>query len=235
MSQPISFDNLFFLDIETVPCQPNFGELDQNWQTLWEKKSRYEREKNNLELDDSYSKAGLYAEFGKIVCISVGFVVQNHEGRQLILKSFADHDEKTLLTGFADLLNKYVGKFLCAHNGKNFDFPFIAKRMVIQSISLPEALQLQNKKPWEIRHIDTMELWKFGSRNATSLELLAKVMGIPTPKDDIDGSMVAKVYYEDTDLDRIVRYCEKDVLVLVQVFLRFNGMELLSKDEIVHR
>jgi uncharacterized protein YprB with RNaseH-like and TPR domain len=163
-------------------------------------------------------------------------VRQSPEGRSIYLKSYFGHDEKALLEEFANLLNANQDKSLCAHNGKSFDFPFIARRMLVHSLSLPQSLRTHGKKPWEIKHLDTMELWKFGSwKDSVSLEVLAKLMGVPSPKDDIDGSMVAEVYYEEKDLDRIVRYCSKDVVGLVQVFLRFNGETPVPAERIHER
>ena len=184
--------------------------------------------------DQMYKSAGIYAEFGKIVCISCGF----NNGIEFRIKSFYGDDEKILLEEFAELLNKhYSGSrfLLCAHNGKEFDFPYIARRMIIHGISLPSKLSLFGKKHWEIPHIDTMELWRFGDfKHYTSLKLLAHVLGVPSPKEDIDGSMVRDVYYEENDLERIVKYCERDVVTVAQVFLRLRNEELLKEDEIVY-
>jgi uncharacterized protein YprB with RNaseH-like and TPR domain len=124
---------------------------------------------------------------------------------------------------------------LCAHNGKEFDFPYIARRMIIHKIPLPEKLKLFGKKPWEIAHIDTMEMWKFGDyKHYTSLKLLTKVLGVPSPKDEIDGSEVARVYYEEKDIKKITSYCEGDVIAIAQVYLRYQNEKLLETSAIVH-
>ena len=183
-----------------------------------------------------YGRAGIYAEFGKIVCISVGFINERGTGRELRVKSFAGEDEKALLTDFAKLLNSHFDlpdNLLCGHNGKEFDFPYIARRMIINGISIPKILDLTGKKPWEVAHLDTMQMWKFGDyKNFTSLKLLAHVFGIPSPKDDIDGSQVGAVYWEENDIDRIVTYCEKDVVTLVQVYLALSQQPMLSETEL---
>ena len=235
MLNDLRLENVLFLDVETVPAEATFDDLDDGWKRLWEEKSRFFREKEGTELADSYERAGIYAEFGKIVCISVGFIRQKMGENTLRVTSFFGDDEKELLKDFANLLNTHYADrhhLLCAHNGKEFDFPYIARRMVIHGVALPELLNIAGKKPWEIQHLDTMELWKFGDFKAyTSLKLLTKVFGIPTPKDDIDGSQVASVYYEEKNLDRIERYCKKDVVALVQLMMKFKGLPII--DEVI--
>ena len=160
----------------------------------------------------------------------------NGEDRKLVIKSYCSDNEKKLLTEFSDMLQKWSGdtdKYLCAHNGKEFDYPYICRRMVINGIEIPEALKIAGRKPWEVRHLDTLEFWKFGDyKNYTSLKLLAKVLGVPSPKDDIDGSQVNTVYWKEKDLDRIVNYCQKDVITLTQVLLRFHCEPLLKPENI---
>jgi DNA polymerase elongation subunit (family B) len=188
---------------------------------------------NEVSPEVLYKRAGIYAEFGKIICISVGAFSK----AEFRLKSFSGDDEKKLLTEFAELLRKRYNKpehLLCAHNGKEFDFPYIARRMVVLGIPVPTILDLAGKKPWEVNHLDTMELWKFGDfKNYTSLELLAAILDIPTPKEDIDGSQVAEVYYKLNDLNRIVHYCTKDVLTVAQIFRRYRGEPLIAENQIV--
>ena len=230
MIQNIPLEKILFLDIETVPLASNWNELSETDQALWEKKTRFQR-KEDISGEEFYSRAGVMAEFGKIICISVGMVEKNDK---LKLKSYFGDDEKKLLQEFGELFNnpKLRDVILCAHNGKEFDFPWIARRFLINGMMPPQPFQLFGKKPWEINHIDTMELWKFGDyKSFVSLELLAHVFGIPTPKDDIDGSMVASVYYEEKDLFRIVLYCEKDVLTLANVFRRLRQEDLLQRSE----
>lgn len=223
---------VLFLDIETVPEYEFWDEMNEDLQTLWTLKTQYRREKTELSPAQFYEKeAGIWAEFGKIVCISVGYITQFEKIR---IKSFYGHDEPKILSGFAALLNKHFyssQSVLCSHNGKEFDFPYLARRMLIHQIELPNVLNLFGKKPWEVPHLDTMDLWRFGDyKHYTSLALLANVFGIPTPKDDIDGSMVANVYYKEKDLERIKTYCEKDVLTLAQIFRKMRYETLLEQD-----
>lgn len=230
MIQNIPIENILFLDIETVPMYGNWSDVPDNEQYLWDKKTRAQR-KDEIEAGDFYpERAGIMAEFGKIICISIGMVDQNDT---LKIKSFADDDEKKLLVDFGELFNspRLRNVILCAHNGKEFDFPWIARRFLINGMQPPKPFQLYGKKPWEIPHIDTMELWKFGDyKSFVSLELLAHVFGIPTPKDDIDGSMVASIYHIEKDLSRIVKYCEKDVLTLSNIFRRMRQEDLLKRN-----
>jgi hypothetical protein len=231
----IKIEDVLFLDIETVPQAPSAEDLNVTMKVLWDKKSKFFRAPEQTAAE-VYERAGIYAEFGKIICISVGFLKEkNPFGFRL--KSFYNEDEKTLLKEFSAMLLKFCSSrkepLLCAHNGKEFDFPYIARRMVIHSMTIPEILDNAGRKPWEVRLLDTMDLWKFGDfKNYTSLELLTTVLDIPSPKDDIDGSMVAKVYYEEKDLSRIIRYCEKDVLAIVRILLRFMNLPGIPDDKI---
>lgn len=232
-----ALQHILFLDIETVPQQPDYTLLPDTWQSLWNKKAEILlRNSPDDTPADIYARAGIYAEFGKIVCISCGVISGNGETKQLTIKSFSGDDEKTLLAAFAQMLQKWSNgepRFLCAHNGKEFDFPYLSRRMIINNIPLPQLLNTSGKKPWEVGHIDTMELWKFGDfKSYTSLNLLAVSLGIPTPKDDIDGSQVWEVYWKDKNLPRIVTYCQKDVVTVAQIYLRLHGHSLL-KDEAV--
>lgn len=237
MLTKINLEHILFLDIETVPETEHFSELDQEMQELWRLKSQYQR-KDEFTPEDFYKRAGIWAEFGKIVCISVGYFTFQNNSRTFRVTSFYG-DEKTLLKDFKNLLISHFSQakhLLCAHNGKEFDFPYIARRMIINKITLPYKLNLFGKKPWEVPHLDTLELWKFGDyKNYTSLKLLANILGIPSPKNDIDGSQVYDVYYKNKDIERIKKYCEKDTITVAQVILRLRGDNLLSKDEIVHK
>jgi hypothetical protein len=235
MLDNIRVEDILFLDIETVPIVPSHELLDPVKKMLWEKKSKHFRLPEQTG-NDVYERAGIYSEFGKVITISVGFIHEK-DPHILRLKSFYGDDEKAVLSDFSAMLSRFSkGKreaLLCAHNGKEFDFPYIARRMIINGLKIPDLLDNAGKKPWEIRLLDTMELWKFGDyKNYTSLELLTSVLGIPTPKDDIDGSMVAGIYYNEKDLERIVRYCEKDVIAIAQVILRFMNKPLVSDDRI---
>ncbi|WP_394747866.1 3'-5' exonuclease [Spongiimicrobium salis] len=234
MLQKIELEHILFLDIETVPEKASFQELDEAKKELWDQKSRYQR-KEDYTPEEFYDRAGIWAEFGKIVCISVGYFKCYGDTRNLRITTFFG-EEKKLLQDFKNLLDSYFSHpkyLLCAHNGKEFDFPYIARRMIIQGLDLPFKLNLFGKKPWEIPHLDTMELWKFGDyKHYTSLKLMANILGIPSPKEDIDGSMVKDVFYLEKDIDRIIRYCELDVVTTVQVFLRLRNESLLEADEI---
>lgn len=236
MVNKINLKDILFLDIETVPETEHFSELDSLKQELFDQKTAYQR-KGEITADEFYERAGIWAEFGKIVCISVGFFDLQNKERKFRVKSFFGNNEKQVLEDFKEILENYFGqpqKVLCAHNGKEFDFPFIARRMIILGISLPEKLNLFGKKPWEVAHLDTMDLWKFGDfKHYTSLNLLTNILGIPSPKVDIDGSKVAHVYYKEKDLDRIAKYCEQDTIAVAQIYLRLNGDEILSKDQII--
>jgi DNA polymerase elongation subunit (family B) len=235
MLDSIKIEDILFLDIETVPQVPSMNLLEPPIQALWDKKSRFFRSPEET-AESVYERAGIYAEFGKIICISVGYI-KDKNPLSFRLKSFFGDDEKELLSEFSALLNKFSKSkkeaLLCAHNGKEFDFPYIARRMIINKLVIPEILDNAGKKPWEVKLLDTMDLWKFGDyKNYTSLDLLTSILGIPSPKDDIDGSMVARVYYEENDLKRIVRYCEKDVLAIAQVLLRFKNLPAIQDDMI---
>ena len=202
---------------------------------LWEEKTRYQR-KEEFSAEEFYDRAGIWAEFGKIVCISVGYFSFRHQQRTFRVTSFTG-EEKNLLEDFSRLVNEHFSrpnKLFCAHNGKEFDFPYISRRMIINGIEIPQKLQLFGKKPWEIPHLDTMEMWKFGDyKHYTSLKLLAHILGIPSPKDDIDGSEVRNVFYNEGDIDRIATYCEKDTITVAQILLRFRNDTLLDDDEIL--
>lgn len=231
------YHNILFLDIETVPQYRDYSEVPEDWQKLWDHKASYlikDKEKDNSAT--IYNRAGIYAEFGKIVCISCGVVQGSGKDRKMVLTSFAGEDEKLLLFAFAEMLGKWSAgeqKFLCAHNGKEFDFPYLCRRMIINGIPIPSILQLSGKKPWEINHLDTLDLWKFGDfKSYTSLNLLAHSLGIPTPKDDIDGSMVWEVFWKEKNLARIVEYCQKDVVTVAQILLRMGGEPLIGASNI---
>ncbi len=227
MLNRLKLESILFVDVETVPQAADYNALPENIKGLWERKSAYFREDGQT-AGDVYERAGIWAEFGRIICVSAGFVHNSDDKQAFRVKSFYDDDEKQLLEKFSALLRTFFSKKrearLCAHNGKEFDFPYIARRMLINGIPLPAVLNVAGSKPWETPFLDTMELWKFGDyKHFCSLDLLTTVLGIPTPKDDIDGSQVASVYYQEKDIARIVRYCEKDVLAVAQLLMRYRG------------
>ncbi|MCC5917014.1 MAG: 3'-5' exonuclease [Cryomorphaceae bacterium] len=235
MLENINLQDILFLDIETAPVTKNFEDLSEEMQWLWDRKSARTRTEDQSPADAFFERAGIFAEYGKIICISVGFLHKSDGDWHFRMRSFADHDEKKLLGDFAHMLTTHFSseyKRLCGHNGKEFDFPYICRRMLINEIRIPPILQIQGKKPWEVQHLDTLDLWKFGDyKNYTSLRLLAALFNIPTPKDDIDGSEVAGVYWNDNDLDRIVTYCEKDVVTTARIFLKMMGNHDPIRDE----
>ncbi len=229
MLEQYDLNNLMILDIETVPQYSSFDQLPEHMQKLWDHKTQYQRKDETAE--EFYGRAGIWAEFGKIICISVGIFTKGG-GTGLRVKSFASHDEKEILINFGDLLRAQPPTLvLCAHNGKEFDFPYICRRMLINGLQIPPQLEISGKKPWEVNHLDTMELWKFGDyKNYTSLNLLTAIFNIPTPKDDIDGSMVGHVYWNENNLERISIYCQKDVIATAQLIRRYRGENLIEDD-----
>lgn len=224
---------ILFLDIETVPLVSHYEALSRKERELFEKKTRYLR-KEGISTADFYERAGIWAEFGKVICISAGYF-KDAACMEYRLRSFYAEDERELLSefkSFAEARFSSKSSLFCAHNGKEFDFPYLARRMLINRIVLPDILNLFGKKPWEVRHLDTLEMWKFGDyKHYTSLELLTHILGLPSPKSDgISGSEVAHVYYHDHDIGRIVKYCEQDTIAVTRVYLSFiNGGKLLNK------
>lgn len=220
MLKDVKLSEILFLDIETVPQCPKMEDMTESFQKHWDKKSVYFRTESET-ASDVYQRAGIYSEFGKIICISVGFI----HNTTFRVKSFANDNEKILLAEFSSMINnwdKTGNRQLCGHNLKEFDVPYISRRMLVNGLQLPPAFDIAGKKPWEVKHLDTLELWKFGDyKHFTSLALLADLFNIPTSKDDIDGSQVYEVYYKDNDLSRIAKYCEKDVLCVANLLLRF--------------
>ena len=237
MLNHIQIESILFLDIETVPQYPDFTCLDETTQQLWKLKATTLCKEGQTP-ESIYEKAGIYAEFGKIICISVGFAYPFAGGQLAFrLKSCFSDDEPELLRDFSETINRFkkqhANMLLCAHNGKEFDFPYIARRMLIHGIDLPSQLDVAGKKPWEVPFLDTMELWRFGDyKSYTSLKVLTHIFGIPSPKDDIDGSQVASVYWQEKNLPRIVRYCEKDVLAIAQLMLRYKGLKLIEMENV---
>lgn len=232
MLNHIPVSEILFIDIETVPQNSCFDDLTENRKKLWERKMQYGLT-NGETPGDVYNRAGIYAEFGKIICISSGYIIDSPEGQSFRVKSFYHEDEKLLINEFFSALNKFVSagkKRLCAHNGQEFDYPFIARRGLINNLRLPEILDIAGLKPWEVKDqlLDTLQFWKFGDfKHYTSLALLCDIFEIPTPKDDIDGSQVADIYWKEKDIERIVRYCEKDTLAVANLLLRYKGLPVI--------
>jgi len=223
-------EKILFVDIESVPVNYKYAELDQTSKDLWDKKWHFNKE---ISPEKHYEKAGIYAEFAKVVCIGIGF----YNGNKFRVKSLGSENEVEILKQFSELLAQHFNTsshLLCAHNGKEFDFPFLCRRYLINNMPLPKMLQIQGLRPWEVKHIDTLDLWKFGDvKNFSSLNLLAHVLGIPSPKDDMDGSLVSKTFYEEKNLKKIETYCKKDVITLARVYNRFAGTGNLNEEDII--
>jgi len=241
----MDFTKIMFLDIETVPQTEYYEELSDEVGQLWTekfaalKRNWADRFGENITSEEAFAQnGGIYAEFGKIICISVGFIFYRDNEMHFRTKSFAGDDEKLILQEFAHLINRTWNTqdhLFCGHNIKEFDVPYICRRMIINNIAIPNLLNVSGKKPWEVSFLDTLELWKFGDKkNYTSLKLLTAVLGIPAPKDDIDGSQVASVYYKEKNIKRIAAYCQKDVLASAQVFLRLNQIETIKESNVEH-
>ena len=233
-------ENILFLDIETATVTPDFESLSPEFKALWERKAEIlgRREDESLDAAQAYQeRAAIFAEFGKVVCISCGFIRYQDGQATFRLKSFFGENEQVILEEFAVLVNGFMknpARNLCAHNGKEFDFPYLGRRYLINGLPLPNILaEIQNKKPWEIRLIDTMQLWKFGDyKSYTSLDLLCAVFGVPSPKEDMDGSQVGRVFWNEKDYARIAEYCERDVLATAQVLLRMCGAPMIAESQV---
>jgi 3'-5' exonuclease len=232
------FRDILFIDIETVAATNNYSSLDDRLKTQWARKAAFFRKDGKISDEDIYhERAGIYAEFGKIICVAVGKFCDTDSGELgLRTKVYSGHEEKSLLIEFKAMVEKIDSSTLrfCAHNGKEFDYPYLCRRMLINSIGLPAALNLSGKRGWEVQHLDTMELWKFGDyKHFTSLDLLATIFDIPSSKGDMDGSLVNKVYHEQQDLEKIGDYCRADVVVLAQLFLKLRGYPVVSDNNII--
>lgn len=229
--------DILFLDIETVACTNDYQSLDERIRTQWERKASWlKRDEDVNDEQLFYQKAAIYAEFGKVVCIGVGMLRENEKGEPVLkLKAYYGHDEKAVLTDFRLMLEKLNTQSvkLCAHNGREFDFPYLSRRMLVNGIPLPALLDLSGKKPWEVSHLDTLEMWKFGDyKHYTSLDLLAALFNIPSSKNGMDGSMVNTVYYEEHNLEKIKKYCLSDVVVLTQLYMRLKSLPSIPEQNI---
>ncbi len=235
MLENIKLQNVIFLDIETVSQQAEFKKLNKNWKSLWKKKASYQL-KEDQTAEDLYERAGIYAEFGKVICISVG-VLREDKGKKVFrIKSYYGDDEKLLLKAFCKMLQTHFISsdfLLCAHNGKEFDFPFLARRILVNGLKLPYLLDIAGRKPWEVQHLDTMQLWKFGDyKNYTSLDLLTQLFNIKSPKNNMDGSDVGNTYWEEKNLKKIVNYCQNDTLAVAQLLIAYKGLSQIKDSEV---
>lgn len=234
MKPKFSLEQILFIDIETVPKFSSYEELSEREKLLWNKKSALIKKEDTEEPSNIYNKAGIYAEFGKIICIGIGFFYEE----KFRVKAISGHNEKLILDEFINITlnfekrNKTIA--YCAHNGDEFDFPYISRRMLLNGIKIPNSLDSMNKKKWEIPNfIDTMEMWRFGDyKNFTSLDLLTCIFDIPTPKDEIDGSMIADYYWNRDDLSSIAKYCKKDVIAVAKIYQKLLGMTLVDDKNI---
>jgi 3'-5' exonuclease len=233
-----ALEKFLFIDIETVSEKESFKSLTEEWQQLWEEKV-YRTLLENISIDEYYpQRAGIMAEFAKVVCISIGYFKKETPGYQLRIKSIYGNDEKELLQSFIQTVNQIEANnnkwCFTGHNIKEFDIPFLCRRLLINGLAIPPYLDFQNMKPWETNLIDTFQYWRFGDyKNFTSLKLLAAALNIPSPKDDIDGSMVGEVYWKEKGLQRIAAYCQKDVVTVANIVLRFKNLPILKEEEVV--
>lgn len=231
--------NILFIDIETVSQSDNYQDLPERLKTQWSRKSSFLKKQEEETDEDLYhDKAGIYAEFGKIIVIGIGFFAKNEEGENTFrVKAIKGDDEKELLLAFSNLLSKFNQEELqlCGHNGKEFDFPYLCRRMLVNGIKLPYVLDTSGKKPWEVKHLDTMHMWKFGDyKHYTSLDLLASIFGIESSKIGIDGSQVGEVYHKEKNLDKIAEYCKRDVAVTAQLYLKLKSQEGFDPKNIIY-
>lgn len=234
--EKLQLKNILFIDIETVSITKEFEELPQRLQEHWKKKASRLKNEENQPLEKLYfDRAAIYAEFGKVICIGVGGFYE--QDTKFKAKTLVSGDEKELLLNFKKLVEEHSAKgnlILCAHNGREFDFPYLCRRMLINGIKLPAVLDITGKKPWEVLHIDTLEFWKFGDyKNYTSLDLLASVFDIPGSKSLMDGSEVNTNFYDQDNLQKITEYCREDVIVLAQLFLKLNGRDILNNEDLL--
>ncbi|TDG95275.1 3'-5' exonuclease [Cardinium endosymbiont of Culicoides punctatus] len=231
---------ILFLDIETVSCTESYEALPEAMRLLWDKKSYALHARSTEQVDPAcsfFNEAAIYAEFGKVIVIALGYFTNNEKGEtELRIKGLQSHNEKELLENFKSILEQFTEQHLqlCAHNGKEFDFPYLCRRMIINNIAIPGVLNMGGKKPWEVPHLDTMEMWKFGDRKSfTSLHLMATIFGIVSSKEIMEGSEVNSYYYTKNDMETITKYCMQDVAVLAQVFCKLNGLPILSPEHII--
>lgn len=231
-----SLKNVLVIDIETVAQSGKYEAMPERMKELWAKKHQTLRIEDNTPEQSYEERAGIYAEFGKIIVIGIGAFYEEVKQQHVKVKSIQGHDEKEILIEFASVLEKLgpTGR-LVAHNGKEFDFPYICRRYLINNLPIPYLLNYSGAKPWEVPHLDTMEMWKFGDwKSYTSLDLLAAVFGIESSKGDIDGSQVGKTYYEEKNLQKIADYCKRDVIVTAQLLLKLKNIPLIIPENIIH-
>ena len=234
----VAVENLFLIDIETVSGAQHFHLLDDEWKELWTEKVLKNLPPNTTAEEYYPMRAAILAEFAKVVCISIGYFKKENNSLQLRIKSFCSEDETTVLQEFTKTLKQLHSKkprwLFAGHNIKEFDIPFLCRRLLVNNLAIPPYLDFQKLKPWETPILDTLHLWRFGDyKHYTSLKLLCAALGVPSPKDDIDGSKVGEVFWTEKNLERITRYCGKDVATVANVILRFKNLPLLTEEQIV--
>jgi DNA polymerase elongation subunit (family B) len=239
MIAKMPLENFLVIDIETVSASYNYSSLSEDWQHLWEEKVKRSVPEDTTVEEYYPQRAGVMAEFAKVVCISLGYFKNEKSVYQFRVKSIYGHNEKELLQNFISTVNQLEAVHhhwsFTGHNIKEFDIPFLCRRLLINGIAIPPYLDFQNMKPWETNMIDTFQYWRFGDyKNYTSLKLLAASLNVPSPKDDIDGSMVGQVYWVEDNLDRIAVYCQKDVVTVANIILRFKNMSILNAEQVVY-
>lgn len=223
--------NFLFMDIETARIQDKLTTNTELFKS-WEYKRRKEGETLVKDLKKSFEhKAALYAEFGKVVCISIGKIVDE----KLVVQSYYGDDEKEVLEKIKKVLTAFYKKFpdlmLCGHSIIGFDIPFLMRRMIINGIQVPSFLDLTTSKPWTLSDdiVDIAQIWKTTGFYGASLVNMSHAMGLPSPKEDIDGSMVSDTYYREKDgLKRIVKYCEQDVFATVNIVQKLYLSEIFD-------
>lgn len=246
---------LGFVDTETIPGYKDFNDMPEELARMYERKFGHELANNDPDKFDNFedhyrARAALYPEFGKIVCLVIGVIFVDDKDKQekLKLKTLCGRHEDKLLAEAAPIIDKFDS--LVGHNSKEFDFPYLCKRFYVHGIQLPQILNIAGKKPWEVSLIDTMELWRFGSfKGSTSLELFAHCLGLPSPKQDMTGADVAKVYYEMFDhmkdgelpfeaesaaIQKIGKYCQGDVVTLANCYRKLKYQSVIASENVIY-
>ncbi len=231
-------ENFLVIDMETVTVSKDFDALEQSWQHLWREKATRSLPQHTTLAEHYLQRAGVMAEFAKIVCISIGYFKNEGGSTQFRIKSFFDVQERDLLQHFVAVVTQFRAVsnhwVFTGHNIKEFDIPFLCRRLIVNGLGIPSFLDFQNRKPWQTNLVDTFQYWRFGDyKHFTSLQLLAAALNIPSPKDDMEGSQVGHVYWVEKDLQRIVTYCQRDVLTVANVLLRFKNQPLLTGEQVV--
>lgn len=241
MYTPAEVAKIVFFDLETASEYESLDQLALNkpkMAELWSKRCEYLRSRfeENKDMTDEQlyeAKAALTPEFARIVCATFGRVTFIGEDPNVIIKSYCSEHEDEVLDGIQKVFDKFASLKFSGHNIKRFDIPMMCKRLLIHGRSLPKGLQIQNLKPWEMPFIDTSEVWSFGAwqEGFVSLELLVTAIGLETPKGDIKGEDVSRVFWQDGDTHRIAEYCQRDVFAGIQALLKLSGLPVVEEFE----